>query len=271
MDDNVFAHWLALREPADAAARSEALTRKVAGVVSVHNTVRAVDLATGTGSNIRYLIPHLGPRQEWLAIDRSPALLERLAMRMSERGVPPTCHVETRVRDLGTLDGADVFADRHLVTASALLDLVSEAWLRSLAQHCRAAGAAALFTLTYNGRISCSPADPEDDLVFDLFNRHQRAAKGLGGPAAGPDAAAIVVRCFADAGYHVERVPSDWDLGPGESELQRQLIGEWAEPAVEIAPDAASVIASWRGRRLAHVDAGRSRLIVGHDDIAAWL
>ena len=27
----------------------------------------------------------------------------------------------------------------------------------------------------------------------------------------------------------------------------------------------------WRARRLAHVDAGRSRLTVGHDDLAAWL
>jgi len=269
MDTKAFAQWLAVREPADAVARSQALTRKVASRVSEHGPLRVVDLATGTGSNVRYLIPHLGPRQDWLAIDRNPALLERLAVRMSQWGVPPGCHVETRQLDLGTLDGSDVLVDRHLVTASALLDLVSETWLRSLANHCRAAGAAALFTITYNGRISCSPEEPEDNLVFDLFNQHQRAAKGFGGPAAGPDAPAIAMQCFAEAGYQVERVPSDWHLAPGESELQRQLIGEWAEPAVTVAPDSAPVIASWRRRRLDHVDAGRSRLIVGHDDIAA--
>jgi len=27
----------------------------------------------------------------------------------------------------------------------------------------------------------------------------------------------------------------------------------------------------WKTRRLAHVDAGRSRIVVGHDDLAAWL
>ena len=31
------------------------------------------------------------------------------------------------------------------------------------------------------------------------------------------------------------------------------------------------MIRDWLGRRLAHIDAGRSRVTVGHDDLAAWL
>src|SRR5688500_468183 len=282
--------WLNLREPADTTARSENLTRAVAQAIGSHDPLQVLDLATGTGSNIRYLAHRLpGRRQHWLAIDRSPTLLAQLPIRMSlwgaERGYEVAsdgagcairnaqleCEVETRQLDLGTLDDADVFAHRHVVTASALLDLVSEEWLRSLAARCRAAGATALFTITYNGRTSCSPMEPEDDLILDLFNRHQRTDKGLGGPAAGPDAAGCAVRCFADAGYRVQREPSDWRLGSGEAQLQRQLIEGWAEAATEIQPDAASTIAHWRTRRLQHVDAGRSRLIVGHDDVAACL
>jgi len=271
MDDDAFGQWLTLREPTDAVSRSLALSHSIANAVGSHSPVRAVDLATGTGSNIRYLIPHLGPRQDWLAVDRNPALLERLSSRMSQLRIASGCHIETRQLDLGILNDASLFADRHLVTASALLDLVSEAWLRSLAAHCRAVGAAALFTLSYNGRSSCTPSEPEDGLVLDLFNRHQRAARGLGGPAAGPDAAAVAVRCFANAGYHVETAPSDWDLGPEESALQRPLVDGWAEAATEIAPEQATTIASWQRRRLAHVDAGRARLVVGHDDVGAWL
>ena len=87
--------------------------------------------------------------------------------------------------DLGALDDEAVFAGRHLVTASALLDLVSESWLKSLAMRCRAAGAVALLTITYNGRSLASPPEPEDAMVLDLFNRHQRTDKGLGGPGGG--------------------------------------------------------------------------------------
>jgi hypothetical protein len=49
------------------------------------------------------------------------------------------------------------------------------------------------------------------------------------------------------------------------------LIDGWAQAAIEMAPDRSATIARWRERRLAHVDARHSRIVVGHDDLAAWL
>jgi hypothetical protein len=108
-------------------------------------------------------------------------------------------------------------------------------------------------------------------MIRDLLNRHQKTDKGLGGPAAGPDAAGCAARCFEEVGYLVRREPSDWALGSGESELQRRLIEGWAEAATQMAPGDASMIARWRDRRIGHVDADRSRVVVGHLDVAAWL
>jgi hypothetical protein len=287
--DESLSHWLGLRESADAMARSDALTRTIAGAMPSSQQVCVLDLATGTGSNIRYLVDRLPGSQRWLAVDRDAALLADLGERMSSwgaargydvrtkpgscvmRGPRLECEIETRRMDLGTLEDDEIFAGRHLVTASALLDLVSAQWLRALASRCRAAGASALFTLTYNGRSSCVPAEPEDDTVRDLMNQHQKRDKGLGGPAAGPDAVACAERCFAEAGYRVQLEPSDWTLGPDVAALQRMLIDGWAHAATEMLPDRAATIARWHARRLAHVDAARSRLVVGHDDLAAWL
>ena len=286
--DNALARWLRLREPADFAARSEALTRTIADAIPGGRPVRVLDLATGTGSNIRYLAERLPGPQRWLAVDRSATLLAELpgriaswgaargyeartkAGRCSVGGAHIECEIETRQKDLGTLDEREIFAGRHLVTASALLDLVSEPWLRALAAHCRAEGALALFAITYNGRFSCTPVEAEDEEVRDLMNRHQKTDKGLGGRAAGPDAGSCAERCFAKAGYRVRREPSDWTLGAAESDVQRLLIEGWAEAAAEMAPDRASTIAGWCARRLGHVAAGRSRVVVGHDDLAAW-
>jgi hypothetical protein len=39
---------------------------------------------------------------------------------------------------------------------------------------------------------------------------------------------------------------------------------------VEIEPAEAPIVQDWLARRLAHVDAGRSHIVVGHDDLAAW-
>ena len=286
--DDALSQWLRLREPADVAARSEALTRAVGDALPAGKPVCVLDLGTGTGSNVRYLAERLPGRQRWLAVDRSAALLAELPGRMSSwgaargyaariesgrcivRGAHLECDVETRQRDLATLDDREIFAGRHLVTASALLDLVSEPWLRALAAQCRADGALALFAITYNGRFSCAPVEAEDEDVRDLINRHQKTDKGLGGRAAGPDAGACAERCFAEAGYRVRREPSDWALGPAEGDVQRLLIEGWADAATQMAPDRASTLARWRARRLAHVAAGRSRVVVGHDDLAAW-
>ena len=288
--DNSLSTWLQLREPVDASARSESLTRTIVDALAHRETVQVLDLATGTGSNLRYLAPRLQGRQRWLVIDRDSTLLALLPELMSSWGTDRRydvdtisgsecvirneqleCQVESRSLDLNSLDDVDMFAGRHLVTASALLDLVSEQWLIALAARCREVGAAALFAVTYNGWSSCSPAEPEDEMIRELLNRHQKTDKGLGGSAAGPDAASCAARCFADSDYRVWTEPSDWILGSPEHELQRRLIDGWARAATELAPENASGIAQWRARRIGHVDAGRSRIVVGHFDVAATL
>lgn len=265
--DDALARWLTLREDADTASRSAVLTEIVAGALPRTSPIRILDLATGTGSNIRYLMTRLPRPQRWLAVDRSERLLAELSRQLGACA-PEGVTIETQQRNLGTLD-ASLFEGCHLVTASALLDLVSADWLRSCAEASRAASAVVLFTITYNGHSTSAPPEPEDELVLELFNRHQRTDKGLGGVAAGPEAAAAAVMAFEEAGYIVQRETSDWVLGPERREMQRMLIDGWAEAASEIAPDRAPLIRDWHARRLAHVEAGRSHIRVGHDDLAA--
>jgi len=283
--------WLALREAADVAARSSRLMRVVADTFPEDAELRVLDLATGTGANVRYLAEQLSPRQSWVLVDRDPVLLAELSSRMRSwsiaRGLEVAgeddtlllsgprlmCRLTRLRRDLAmTVESgdADIFAGRGFVTASALLDLVSEHWLRALAGRCRDSRAAVLFALSYDGRIHYSPEEPEDDAVRALVNTHQRADKGFGA-ALGPTASECADQCFTSLGYRVQREPSDWVLGPEARELQEQLIDGWAEAAIAVGSGEPSSIEGWRTRRLDHVAAGRSRLIVGHEDLVAWL
>lgn len=254
--------WLSRREAADSAARSMPLLQALVAALPARRPLRVVDLGTGTGSNVRYLSARLPRPQEWLVADRDASLLAELERRVD-------VSLTTRTTNLGTLTD-DLFQDRDLVTASALLDLVSEAWLQSLAQRCRRVGAAALFALTYNGESTCTPSEPEDDFVRTQLNQHQRQNDRGFGRAAGPEATAAAERAFAAAGYTVRRARSDWILGPPDAALQRPLIEGWADAAREMAPDRAAKIDDWLRRRLRHVDAGRSHVVVGHEDLAAW-
>jgi SAM-dependent methyltransferase len=247
--------WLRLREPADAAARSATLAAAFAG-----SARRIVDLATGTGANVRYLAPRFPNAQHWLAVDDDDALLAAFA--------PPAGANVSKLRlDLAhALDGLPLEGS-DLITASALLDLVSESWLRRLAERCAGVGADVLFALTYDGRIEWSPAEDGDELVRSLVNRHQLGDKGFG-PALGPRAADAAVAAFGALGYAMRTAPSDWLLGAESAALQAALIEGWHSAAVEIAPGGRDALNAWMERRRAHVAAGRSRLCVGHLDVA---
>jgi hypothetical protein len=60
-------------------------------------------------------------------------------------------------------------------------------------------------------------------------------------------------------------------LPPDARALQHQLLDGWMQAAEEIAPELSSTIRDWLRRRLAHLAANRSHIIVGHEDVAAWL
>jgi SAM-dependent methyltransferase len=264
------ADWLALRESADAAARSDDIFAALnlpswrgEGIVDV------IDLGAGTGANLRYVAPRLAARQRWLLVDDDAELLARAAATQ-----PPTkaraafdADAATRRIDLArSLDAVPI--PRHsLVTASALLDLVSAAWLHALASRCAAAETAVLFALTYDGRIDATPDEPEDAVIRELVNRDQQRDKGFG-PALGPAAPAAAVDAFESRGYRLQSAPSDWQLEPADRALQRALIDGWAAAATEADPTLRETIERWQSRRLEHVAAGRSRLRVGHVDIA---
>ena len=247
------AEWLAIREPADAEARSSELLSFVGRPFQG----RLLDLGGGTGSNIRYLTGRLPSPQDWILVDNDPELLAR-----APQGVTTAC------ADLNlVVDDDALFRQCALVTASALLDLVSETWLQRLVRRCQSAKAAVLFVLSYDGRIECSPAEPEDDDVRQLLNEHQKTDKGFGA-ALGPDAAMRAVELLSAAGYETRYERSDWELGDESSELQRQLIDGWMSAVAAVAPDRRSQFADWRRRRLSHLEARRSRIVVGHLDVA---
>lgn len=261
------ADWLRQREPFDAAARTAAearlgLSAWPAARRPAGSAWRVIDLACGTGANLRALAPLLDGAQQWLLVDHDPALLAHV----QAGGVEVECRVLDLARDLEALP----FAGTTLVTASALLDLVSASWLDRLVTCCAGAGAAVLLTLSVDGRQVWDPADREDGLARRLFAAHQARDKGFG-PALGPRAAAAAARAFRAAGYTVRSARSDWWLDarrePEALALQHSLIDGIGGAAIEQAPADAARLRNWQARR--HALAARSTLRIGHVDLMA--
>ena len=112
------------------AARSTRLTRAIADSFAQGAELRVLDLGAGTGANMRYLAPRLPEPQRWLLVDHDAALLASVATR--DDGPRRVATRQLDLRAIGDREAREMFSGRALVTASALLDLVSEEWMRAL-------------------------------------------------------------------------------------------------------------------------------------------
>jgi hypothetical protein len=281
------AEWLALREPADEEARDASITMRLAELVQSRSSLHLLDLGSGTGANLRWLAPALSGPQTWVLLDSDERLLARTAARTrswcadigaecAQRGEELLalhrdwqCSIETRQFDLARNLGGLPIPENCAVTASALLDLVSESWLAQLLERCCASQAIVVFALSYDGRIELSPSEPDDGWIRGLVNRHQRTDKGFG-PALGPEATQCAQTRLARLDYEVRCEPSDWVLEPSDTRLQEWLIKGWAHAAAEMAPVEADRCSRWLSARLEHVARRRSRVTVGHNDLVGW-
>lgn len=263
------AAWLDLREPADAAARAVALLDPLRAHVTAYagiEPIRVWDLGSGTGAMARWLAPRLPRRQHWVLHDRDPELLGRAASHdapVDADGRPVT--VATRLRDVTAVTAGDL-SGVCLVTASALLDLLTADEVDQLVGACVEAGSAVLFTLSVTGEVHVSPADPLDEEIRVAFNEHQRRIVG-GRRLLGPDAIAAAVAAFRRRGARVYQQASPWRLGEGTSELLAQWLRGWVGAAREQRPELSLVADDYLRRRLAAATAGALRATVGHRDL----
>jgi SAM-dependent methyltransferase len=257
--------WLGLREPADAQARSvellDPLRRRSAGTPQVIH-----DLGCGSGSMGRWLAGRLPGPQHWVMYDQDPELLDHAAANMvgtAADGSPVT--VATRQADITRLT-ADDLAGATLVTASALLDLLTLEEVAGLAAACVGAGSAALLTLSVLGRVELAPAEPMDAEIAAAFDAHQRRKIG-GRRLLGPDAVDAMTQAFGRLGVEVQVRTSPWRLGGDQAALTAQWLRGWVGAAYEQRPEL--VDDGYLSRRLAAAEAGELRVVVHHADLFA--
>jgi hypothetical protein len=264
--------WLTLREPADAAARSSELAERlrvhIESADRPDGPVVITDLGCGTGSMSRWLAGRLPGPQLWILRDRDPVLLARAGAGMPAAAADgSSVTARTEEGDLTGLRVADL-AGTSLVTASALLDLLTSEEVDTLAATCVEAGCTALLTLSVAGTVEITPSDPLDAEFEAAFNAHQRRSTGdrqLLGPDAGPAAA----DAFTRRGAAVESRPSPWRLGADQAELAEEWLRGWIGAACEQQPALERHAAAYLRRRRDSRAAGELRVELGHVDVLA--
>ncbi len=258
--------WLALREPADHDARAESLLAPLTAALADRALV-VHDLGSGTGSMARWLAPLLPGPQHWVLHDHDPALLaeaERRCAGLTDATGRPV-RIETRTTDLSRLRPADL-RGATLVTASALLDLLTAAEVDALAGTCAALGCAALLTLSVAGQVTFDPPAAHDGVIAAAFDAHQRRIVD-GRTLLGPHATTATAAAFTRHGLRVQTAASPWRLGPERAELMAHWLRGWVAAAVEQEPHLRDTAEAYLNGRLQIRD--RLTAVVGHNDLLA--
>jgi hypothetical protein len=262
----VSAGWLDLREGADAAARSRELVAHLRRRVPTSGRWVIHDLASGSGAMGRWLAPRLPGTQHWILHDLDADLLALADVDLPGRAVDGAAvSVETRLSDVTQL-GRNDLAGSTLITASALLDLLTADELAGLMRACAGAGCPVLLTLSVTGRVQWLPADPLDSRVAASFDAHQRRTTPHG-PLLGPDAVEAAADGFRRLGAEVIVRSSPWRLGVADTDLAAEWLAGWVGAACEQEPALAADADLYRRRRLREARAGRLAVTVGHADL----
>jgi hypothetical protein len=259
-------NWLALREPADAEARARNLVEALELALPTSDSKVIHDLGCGTGSMGRWLAPLLAGPQRWVLHDRDADLLTLAAADMpgpAADGAPVT--VEAVSTDLDHMQVRD-FSGATLITASALLDMLTADELDRLVGLCLGVGCPILLTLSVIGSVEISPADPLDRRVAAAFDAHQRRMTERGA-LLGPDAANFAAQAFRRLGAEVLVSPSPWRLGPTHSALAAEWFTGWVGAAREQESELSAECEPYARRRLEQASAGDLTVTVGHADL----
>ena len=268
----VSVEWLTLREEADARSRSRRLS--AAAVQLLPSPAVIHDLGSGTGSMMRWLAPRVAGPQTWVLHDWNPDLLESavahatVGSAAAERADTLPASVRTRVREVAHLQ-SEVLVDASLVTASALLDVLTAAELETIVHACVGARAPVLFTLTVTGAVAFDPVDPGDLVFTAAFNEHQRRVED-GRRLLGPDAVAVATDLFRAAGWTVRTADSPWDLDAHDRLLVQEWLDGWLAAAVEQRPALREWADEYQRLRAVQLATGALRVTVAHRDLRAW-
>lgn len=269
--------WLALREPADHAARNPQVLAAVGAHFSDKPSMSVLDLGCGAGSNLRGSYAALPDRQHWTLVDHDTDLLDHARNRLTEWADDAREQGEELVLAKGgkliTVDTRRVDLNKDLewvlgwqpdlVTAAALFDLTSRRWIERFVAALASQRLPLYAVLSYDGREDWLPEHPADATVQAAFADHQRTDKGFG-PAAGAGACEVMAEAFRKSGFAVSTGDSSWLVDARHAALRTALAEGIAEAVAETGRLAPATIESWLAARRSAESAR-----IGHQDFWA--
>jgi hypothetical protein len=218
---------------------------------------------------MRWLAPLLPGPQTWILHDWNASLIKQAI-----EGVPPRDRDNTAVSvrsqpgNLADLRSTDL-AGASLVTASALLDVLTSRETHAIVNACLGARCPALLSLSVTGDVRLTPQDEFDAAFERAFNAHQLRSTD-GRQQLGRYAAPIARGLFTQSGWNARPSTTVWRLDRRRPRLLREWLDGWLDAAVEQDPGLRAAATRYRRLRTSQIERGTLAVHVRHVDLLAW-
>ena len=215
----------------------------------------------------RWLAPLLPGRQHWVVHDRDADLL---ALAAAERPGPAADGAAVTVEASSpTSPGCSraISPTRRLITASALLDLLTEDELAGLVAVCAGAGCPVLLTLSVVGRVELTPAGSTGPPRGRRLRCPPTPRDGAGPPARPGRRRARRRGVRPTGGRGPRPARARGGSAPAQADLAAEWFTGWVGAACEQEVELAAETDAYARRRLAQAAAGQLAVTVDHADL----
>lgn len=285
-DTHFATDWLHERYRFDVAARNPEVEAACLQYFAQQDAINIIDIGAGTGANVVYLAEKLPQSQQWALVELNPTLLKYARARLTtwaiakgysvtETGNSLRLKRESKHIALHFIKGSFLelpkllqLKDYHLVTASAVFDLLSKEMLQTLVQTFHKNRLAFLTTLNYES-MSYLPTDAADEYWIDLYEAHMQRQQAFG-QALGPNCGTYLETCFATlSNEQLLRAPSRWQIEPTDTAMHRHILQFLEKSLMEMTsmghPDKG--LTPWLRQKNQWLQSQQLRLTVAHSDL----
>jgi len=277
----VLSNWLTDRFEVDAEARNKKVEANFLEMIIEKEHLNLIDLGSGTGGNLVYLLPKIKCNQSWYLVEQDMVLIKACQQRLSKM-----YKTSLSGNEMSLTNGAQAinlkwfhmdivdFLEQHsyqnnfdILTASALFDVLPKTTYQKIVDFARSKELILFGTLNYENTFFKN-ATETDNYYTKLYQKHMKLPQTYGIKMGGDCKADMLSLLNETEKQSLILNESNWLLNQAHSSMLKQLIQFFAEsiPDLLTTKDEQKAFNNWISLKNQQVEHNELSVIVEHFD-----
>lgn len=278
----VLSNWLSDRFEVDAEARNKKVETHFLKLISEKPTLNLIDLGSGTGGNLVYLMPKINSNQNWHLVEQDAILIDACKQRLSQlfevsnssghtmsiKNEANAIHLTWHNMDISEFLENPSYPNKFdVLTASALFDVLPKATFQKIRDFTLSKKLLLFSTLNYKNTLFKN-ANKADNYYAQLYQKHMKLPQTYGIKMGGDCKTDILSSFNKTEKQNLFIGESNWLLNQTHTRLLKQLIQFFAEsiPDLLSSDEEHQTFSNWVNIKNEQIDKQELSIVVEHFD-----